>query len=94
MSIKELIFVIWYGEARAKAKIEEEDGGWDYFPVSVLVSNPEANLNLHKFLLKSLDSNKFDTISVMGTDYEVGVVSINPAPEIPPAQTPTAVTGS
>ncbi len=94
MSLKEFLLTIWFGKDKALAKIAEEDNGYDYFPVSVLVADPEANLTLHRFLLTSLDSAKTRPISVMGADYEVGVVSINPAPQIPPFQTPTAVSGS
>ena len=94
MSLRKLLLTFWFGESKAEAKIAEEDGSYDYFPVSVLVPHPEANLELHKFLLKSLDSTKSKTISALGIEYEVGVISINPAPEIPPPQTPTAVSGS
>ena len=94
MSLKEFLLTIWFGEDKARAKISEEDNGYDYFPVSVLVADPEASLKLHRFLLTSIDSTKSRPISVMGADYEVGVVSINPAPQIPPSQSPTAVSGS
>ena len=94
MYLKEFLLTVWFGEDKARAKMAEEDNGYEYFPVSVLVADPEASLKLHRFLLTSIDSTQSRPISAMGSDYEVGVVSINPAPQSPPAHSSTAVSGS
>lgn len=61
-----------------------ELGGFRYYPVSVLVRDPIANRKLHEYLLTGLKASNTPLISAEGEEYEVGVISLDPAPTIPP----------
>jgi hypothetical protein len=75
--------------ARENSKRQaEDDAQWDYFPVSNLVRDPDADVAFHTFLLKSADEKKDAKISVRGPDngtdtYDVGIISVDIAPRIP-----------
>ena len=56
---------------------------YEYFPVSDLIYDREANTALHQFLLKDSQWKRTTTIEVDGEKYEVGVISVDTAPTIP-----------
>ncbi|OYW71527.1 MAG: hypothetical protein B7Z37_27540 [Verrucomicrobia bacterium 12-59-8] len=101
MDIRKLFDIVWFGCEKAERLASERaaQDPFQYYPVSVLVRDPQANLELHEYLLKGLNTAKFKSISANGITYEVGVINLDPAPTIPPnqavvPQTSTAGTGS
>lgn len=48
-------------------------------PLSCILASKESSIQLHSFLLKNWDK-KTDTIEAAGEEFEVGIISINPAP--------------
>jgi len=49
-------------------------------PLGMILHDPKANIDLHLFLLGNPDKNQPTPITVDGRTFEVGIVSINPAP--------------
>ncbi|OYW75657.1 MAG: hypothetical protein B7Z37_12255 [Verrucomicrobia bacterium 12-59-8] len=49
-------------------------------PLGMILHDPTANIDLHLFLLGNPDKNQPTPITVDGRTFEVGIVSINPAP--------------
>lgn len=59
---------------------------YEYFPVSDLIYDREANTLLHQFLLKESQWERTTFIKVGDQEYEVGVISVDTAPTIPHTQ--------
>lgn len=88
-----LMRTILFGRHRAGPPPPKTGDNHVYCPISDLVHDREASRKLHEFLLKGLDAAKSTTIQLGGIEFEVGVISIDPAPKIPPNEPQTAASG-
>ena len=64
-------------------KKSTESKNFEYFPVSDLIYDRDANTQLHQFLLKNSQWERTTSIKVGDLEYEVGVISVDTAPTIP-----------